>query len=101
MSGAVAQPARETRSRSVLRWIFRDRRTGRIVIAQRPNIPLIVWFLALVTSWFLRGTAHTVVSTIATVALGVWAADELVRGVNPWRRALGAVVLVAVVVTAL
>jgi hypothetical protein len=29
-----------------------------------------------------------------------WAVDEIVRGVNPWRRILGAVVLAFVVVLA-
>jgi hypothetical protein len=38
------------------------------------------------------------VSVVATVALLWWSIDEIVRGVNPFRRILGAVVLVAVVV---
>ena len=89
------------RTRSALRWAFADRRTGRIVIAQRPNAPLALWLLATVIGLFLHGTAHMVVSAIARIALVIWAADELARGVNPWRRLLGAVVLVAVVVTLL
>jgi hypothetical protein len=35
----------------------------------------------------------TVVAVVATVALLVWSVDELVRGVNPWRRLLGGGVL--------
>jgi hypothetical protein len=30
---------------------------------------------------------------VAALALGWWALDEIGRGVNPWRRLLGAVVL--------
>jgi len=30
------------------------------------------------------------VRAIAALALGWWAADEIGRGVNPWRRLLGA-----------
>ncbi|MDT4893692.1 MAG: hypothetical protein QOE97_2727 [Pseudonocardiales bacterium] len=89
----------DTRTRSVLRWLFRDRQTGRIVVAQRPNLPLTTWLLATVISWFIHGTAFTVISALGTIALVVWAGDEIARGVNPWRRALGTVVLVAVLIT--
>ena len=44
-----------------------------------------------------HGTVGTVVDAFATVALVVWAGDEIVRGVNPWRRILGGTVLVFVV----
>lgn len=35
------------------------------------------------------------------LALGWWALDEILRGVNPWRRIIGAVALVAVVAVVL
>ena len=85
--------------RMATNWAFRDRKTGRIVIAQWPNVPLIV----ALASFGGRRLADppdpwtTVLSVIGNVALVVWAGDELVRGVNPWRRALGGGVLVAVV----
>jgi hypothetical protein len=74
-------------------WVFRDRKTGKIVIAQLPNIPLIVWLAASVLAVVTTGTLHTILHYTATVALVVWAGDELLRGVNPFRRLLGAVVL--------
>jgi hypothetical protein len=37
---------------------------------------------------------------VATGAIVVWALDEVIRGVNPWRRLLGAVVLTLSVVSA-
>jgi hypothetical protein len=87
--------------RSALGWLFRDRRTGRIVIAQLPNIPLLVWFGTSVLGWLLNphGRWGTVLEVTSAAALVVWAGDEIVRGVNPWRRILGATVLGFVVVS--
>lgn len=42
------------RVHSALGWLFRDRQTGHIVIAQFPNVPLVVWIIA--TS--LRSLGH-------------------------------------------
>jgi hypothetical protein len=78
---------------SALNWLFRDRRTGRIVIAQFPNVPLMVWIVATALRWLVRGATDRVLGVIATIALIIWAGDEVVRGVNPWRRLLGAGVL--------
>lgn len=74
-------------------WIFRDRKTGKIVIAQFPSIPLIAWLAATALTLLTSDTVHTVLGYVATVALVVWAGDELLRGVNPFRRLLGAAVL--------
>ena len=77
-------------------WLFRDRSTGKITIVQVPNLPLAVFLVALVLRSVLdpSGTPRTVLTVIGTAALFIWAIDEIVRGVNPWRRALGAGVLV-------
>lgn len=86
--------------RSAINWAFQDRRTGRLVVAQFPNIPLAVWIVATVLRWFIpRGTANTVLGVIATVGLGVWAGDEIIRGVNPWRRFLGTSVLAGLILS--
>jgi hypothetical protein len=80
-------------------WVFRNRRTGAITVAQWPNIPLGV-FLAVTVALRLAHPTGTIGSAgriIAAVALAVWAVDEVVRGVNPFRRFLGAVVLGALV----
>ena len=74
-------------------WLFHDRTTGKIVIAQFPNIPLIAWLVATALAVVTTGTVHTILGYTATVALLVWAGDELLRGVNPFRRMLGAAVL--------
>jgi hypothetical protein len=77
------------------KWLFEDRKTGRNVYWQWPNPPLWVFLVASVAArlLFRDGTAHTVASVIATLALGVWAVLEIGWGVNPFRRGLGAVVL--------
>lgn len=80
--------------RRALDWLFIDRRTGRYTIAQFPNLSISIWLAATMVRLVFTpdGTAGTVVRGIGTAALLWWAADELLRGVNPWRRMLGATV---------
>ena len=81
---------------STLDWFFRDRTNGRIVIGQWPNLPLWIFGLAQATAWIV-GSSSTVgrwAAVASSIALVVWAGDELIRGVNPWRRCLGGGVLV-------
>ena len=54
---------------------------------QWPNVPLWIWIVGSV----LR------LHVVATGGLVVWAALEAAKGFNPFRRGLGAVVLVSVV----
>ncbi|MBD2297663.1 hypothetical protein H6G80_11535 [Nostoc sp. FACHB-87] len=76
---------------------FRDR-NGNIVIAQMPNLPLIVWFVTSILSLiFSTGKIHLVFDTLATGSLFTWAWLELFEGVNYFRRALGLVVLLGIV----
>ena len=78
-------------------WLFRNRQTGQITIAQLPNVPLAV-FLTAATVRSLSdpsGWPGTALRATATTALVWWAVDELLRGVNPWRRLLGGAVLAA------
>ena len=76
-------------------WLFRNRRTGRITVAQVPNPPLIVFLVAAGTRWLLSpsGALDTILAAAATGGLAVWAVLEIASGVNPWRRMLGGVVL--------
>ena len=43
-------------------------------------------------------TADTLLAWAGSITLGWWAIDEVLRGVNPWRRVLGLVGCVAVLV---
>ena len=79
-----------------LDWTFRDRHTGRIVIAQWPNLWLWIFIAASVLE-IVVGTVTPIgiaARVIATLFLVIWAGDELLRGVNPWRRGLGTAVLI-------
>src|ERR1019366_2320426 len=46
-----------------------------------------------------NGAISTVAKVVAIGSLIVWALDEVVRGVNPWRRFLGVAVLIYEVFT--
>ena len=78
-----------------LDWMFRSRKTGRITLAQPPNWQLVVWLLASAAMWLAhpQGRARDVLVFIASAALALWAGDEVLRGVNPFRRILGVAVL--------
>ena len=85
------------RARDGFDWLFRNRKTGEITIAQAPNLSLGIFLGAAVVRRFgPHGGIRTGASVIATVALLCWGVDELLRGVNPFRRLLGAGVLAAV-----
>ena len=81
-------------------WLFRNRHTGEITIAQAPNPPLIIWLAATLINVIFdpSGATGTTLGIVGTGALIIWAGDELVRGVNPFRRAIGTVVLVGILI---
>lgn len=81
--------------------IFRDDQ-GNIVIAQPPNLSLATWMgaslLKLVVS---EGPAHIGLDIVASIALVIWAMQEIFDGVNYFRRGLGLVVLIIFLLTRL
>ena len=79
--------------------IFRDS-DGNIVIAQMPNLPIIVWVTAsLLKLVFTTGEINTFLDALAFGSLFTWAWLELFQGVNYFRRALGLGVLIGVMVS--
>ncbi len=77
--------------------VFRDS-NGEIVIAQPPNLPIIVWGVtSLLKLIFTSGEVSTVLDAVAFGSLFTWAWEELFQGVNYFRRALGFVVLLGVI----
>ena len=82
-----------------MNWLFRNRQTGEITVAQAPNAALIIFLVAALVqhAFNIHGTVGTGLAVVSTGALAVWSADELMRGVNPFRRLLGAVVLAGIV----
>ena len=87
----------------VWRWWFADRATGEITVAQFPNWP--IWCIG--ACWLARvitdagSTAHEALGWVIRGLWIVWGVDELVRGVNPWRRLLGTIVIAWQVVSLL
>ena len=75
-------------------WTFRSRETGRITIGQSPNRwQKIFQATTLVGTLLPRSRFRTAAGTVAVGALAVWGVEELVRGVNPFRRIAGLVAL--------
>lgn len=80
-------------------WWFRSRETGKITLAQAPNLPLWIFLAATLGRWVVPegGTWADILWWISTGGLAWWAGDEVIRGVNPWRRVVGAAGLAFVV----
>ena len=77
---------------------FRDDE-GQIVIAQPPNLPILVWLTAtLLQLVFGDGQIHTGLGLIAFGSLFTWAWQELFEGVNYFRRSLGLIAPVGLLV---
>ena len=85
---------------SAISRFFRNPETGEVVVVQMPNVPLWVFLAAAAMRLLLHttGTFGAIVSIVGTVGLVVWATFEIIRGESPFRRVLGAGVLIAMVV---
>jgi hypothetical protein len=87
----VARKRARPSMKTYLRWFFEDQNTGKIVIAQFPN----VWLVAFLLAWAVEAVTHPngtigfVIIIAKAASLTIWAIDEILRGVNPWRRCLG------------
>jgi len=78
--------------------LSRARWPRRFPVAQFPNPPLIVALVASVVSRLTDGRVQAFASAVFYVGLAVWAWEELSRGVNWFRRVVGAAGLAYVVV---
>jgi hypothetical protein len=82
-------------------WFFQSRETGAITIAQAPNLLLWLVIAASILEWGLHpdGRQRVALDIVVKGGLLLWALDEVLRGVNPWRRCLGISVLVYIALT--
>src|SRR5262249_23692377 len=79
----------------LFRWFFQNRETGTITIVQPPNLSLWIAMLAgaLIWAWHPPDRLGVALQVIFKGALFVWGVDEILRGINPWRRSLGVAML--------
>ncbi len=81
--------------------IWKDK-DGKLVLYQKPNTPIIVWAVSwLLTKVLPYGQWNFAAELIAYGAIFTWAWLELFQGTTYFRRLLGLVVLVAVVLNRL
>ncbi|MEM6435327.1 MAG: hypothetical protein AAF773_15970 [Cyanobacteria bacterium P01_D01_bin.115] len=67
---------------------------GNLAVAQKPNLPILVWFGATVLSLLpVAEKLQALSEIVAFGALFTWAWLELFKGVNYFRRSLGLIVL--------
>lgn len=75
-------------------WWFRNRETGRITVGQSPNLSIAIFAATTALGVSVpRGPVRAATAEVAVWVLAWWAIDEVVRGVNPYRRLLGATAL--------
>lgn len=80
---------------------FKDSQ-GQIVLAQMPNLPIIVWLSATLLNLIpTNSNIHLGLDALAFGSLFTWAWLELFQGVNYFRRALGLIVLLGAIASRL
>lgn len=74
-----------------VRWWFENRITGELTIAQSPNWPLVAIVGLLLARWVADPSdgIRSFVGYVFSALWVYWGSDEVIRGVNPWRKALG------------
>lgn len=87
----------ETKKATLFDRTFRDSE-GNIVIAQPPNLPILVGAAATLFHFVLPiGQLQAIAGLVAFGTLFTWAWQELFAGVNYFRRALGLLGLVSLI----
>ncbi len=79
--------------------LFRDG-AGQIVIGQAPNLPILIWVSAtLLKLVFKTGQVKIGLDLLAFSSLLYWSFLEITQGANYFRRDLGVVVLIALIIS--
>ena len=87
--------ARRVRAVPLLRRLL-ETKEGHIVVGQFPNRSVVVAAVLSLLALFARGPLGMALSVAAALAWATWCALEIGWGVNLFRRALGALVLLCV-----
>jgi hypothetical protein len=75
---------------------YRDK-NGKVVIGQKPNLPILIWISTIFIIFFTEGRLYTLIDLVGFGALFTWAWLELFDGVNYFRRVLGFIVLISLI----
>ena len=87
------------KSDSLWEDFWRDKH-GDVVIWQTPNAFLIGWALLTIISLFLNnGSVADLFTWLGMASLVIWSLLEIFKGVNYFRRILGAVVLILILLS--
>lgn len=78
----------------------RDKR-GHVVLWQRPNLSIVVWFVAMVLAWVFTGRWEHLAHMVSFGALFAWAWMEIFQGVNMFRRGLGVLIMLVTLINTL
>jgi hypothetical protein len=85
-------------TRQLWRKTFIDK-YGHFVIVQSPNLPLAGWIaFELIALIFRKHHISTAFQTMATTFLFTWAYLEITRGVNYFRKILGLLIAILIVI---
>lgn len=78
--------------------IFKDK-DGKVVVGQTPNGPIILSLILFVLSrWNYLSDYSELLEKFAIIWLVIWALLELISGVNLFRKIIGAITLISILV---
>jgi hypothetical protein len=99
----TATPEKNASPPSAVGRIFRNSDTGQWAIVQFPNLPLAIFLVATLVRLAVHphGGTGTALSVVGGLGLAWWSVDEIARGDSPFRRVLGAVILVGLALSLL
>lgn len=72
----------------IVDWLFKNN-SGKVVLAQQPNLPVIIAFILVIGSWIFTNNLGDFFRVGFYFALLWWSWLELAYGVNGFRRMLG------------
>ena len=80
-------------------YTFWEDKRGNFVVWQAPNIWLWIWIVTVVASWFIHfpNLIQNIMGWVSLIALIIWAVLEMTSGVNGFRRLIGLLVLLLLV----
>ncbi|MEX2014897.1 MAG: hypothetical protein WD885_03090 [Candidatus Saccharimonadales bacterium] len=82
--------------RSITRFFKND--NGRVVIVQRPNAFVLIWAGLSALSKVANDEISASIASLATFSLLIWTYLEIKSGESPFRRTLGVIVLILIVI---